>query len=82
MYSKRSRNWRAEQVKQQKTYNYVPIIMADVLKRRAHDSKTVERKIKSFPSNPVNLAPTIAMKEAPATAVLVDEKLSRIKKKE
>ena len=82
LYSKRSGNWRAEKVKQQKTYNYVPVTMADVLKRRAHDAKTIGRKIEICLSNPVNLAPTIEMRESPATAVLVDENISRIKNKD
>lgn len=76
LYSKRSGNWRAERVKNPKAYDHVPILMAEVLQRRANDSKTITRKIEISPSNPVNLAPTIALKESPVTAVLVDAKLS------
>ena len=67
-------------MKKPKAYDHVPILMAEVLQRRANDSKTVTRKIEISPSKPVNLTPTIALKESPITAVLVDAKLSRIKK--
>ena len=49
----------------------------DILRRRAEDKDPITRHIEVSPSNPIHLAPTIAMKRAPSTEELVKAKLSR-----
>jgi len=67
-YSKRSKNWRVEPVKEPKKYPHWAVMAAKILKKRASDTETIARD-KTVPSNyPKTLAATIAMKEAPSTA--------------
>ena len=76
IYSKRSGNWGVEAVKEPKKYDYLGLLQADILRRRAEDGESVARHIEVSPSNPVHLAPTIAMKRPPPTEELVKAKLS------
>ena len=80
MYSKRSRNWRVQAVKEEKSYSYWPKLLADILHKRAEDKDLVSRHVQLSATNPQHLAPTIAMKAAPSTKELVDAKRSRFKK--
>ena len=77
IYSKRSGNWRVEPVKEAKQYPHFPFLQADILRRRAEDVGAITRNIEISPTNPVHLAPTIAMKRAPSTEELAKAKLSR-----
>ena len=77
IYSKRSGNWRVEPVKEAKQYPHFPLLQADILRRRAEDADAITRNIEISPTNPMHLAPTIAMKRAPSTEELVKTKLSR-----
>ena len=77
IYSKRSGNWRAEPVKEPKQYEHFALLQADILRCRAEDTEPVTRHIEVSPTNPINLAPTIAMKRPPPTEELVKGKLSR-----
>ena len=79
LYSKRSGNWRAEAVKEDKTYSYWPALIAEILSKRAEDRETAARHVTVSPTDPQHLAPTIAMKESPATGDLVAARLSRFK---
>lgn len=81
VYSKRSGNWRAEAVKEPKQYPHLPLLLADIMRRRITDEESITRHIEVSPTNPVNLAPTIAMKRAPSTEELVKAKLSRFQPK-
>ncbi|XP_067017883.1 uncharacterized protein [Acropora muricata] len=80
-YSKRSGNWRVEPVKEPKQYPHLPLLQADIMRRRAEDRAGITRHIEVSPTNPVHLAPTIAMKAAPSTEELVKTKLSRFEKR-
>ena len=77
IYSKRSGNWRVEAVKEPKQYEYFALLQADILRRRAEDTEPVTRHIEVSPTNPIHLAPSIAMKRPPPTEELVKAKLSR-----
>ena len=66
-----------EPVKEAKQYPHFPLLQADILRRRAEDEDAITRKIEISSSNPVHLAPKIAMKRAPSTEELVKAKLSR-----
>ena len=82
VYSKRSKNWHVVPVKEEKRYKYWDILLSKILKARADDNSSVVRHVEVSPTNPQNLAPTIAMREPPATKDLVEAKLSRFKSKE
>ncbi|XP_078365925.1 uncharacterized protein LOC144650141 [Oculina patagonica] len=81
LYSKRFGNWRAEAVKEDKSYmySYWPALIAEILCKRAEDQETAARHVTVSPTNPQHLAPTIAMRESPATDDLVAARLSRFK---
>lgn len=79
LYSKRSGNWRAEAVKEDKSYSYWPALFAEILCKRAEDLETAARHVTVSPTNPQHLAPTIAMRESPTTGDLVAARLSRFK---
>ena len=80
-YSKHSKNWHVVPVKEEKSYKYWDILLSKILKARADDNCIV-RRVEVSPTNPQNLAPTIGMREPPATKDLVEAKLSRFKSKE
>lgn len=80
-YSKRSKNWRVEPVKEPKKYPHWAVMAAKILKKRASDTETIGRHKTVLPNHPKRLAATIAMKEAPSTAELVQARLSRFSKK-
>ena len=67
-YSKRSRNWKVEPLKEPKCYPHWPLLAAKILERRAKDKLSMVR-------------PTIAMKEAPSTKDFLEARLSRFSKK-
>ena len=77
--SRRSGNWRVEAVKEDKSYSYWPALIAEILCKRAEDPETTARHVIVSPTNPQHLAPTIAMRESPATEDLVAARLSRFK---
>ena len=81
VYSKRSGNWRAEAVKEEKKFPHWSVLGATVLRNRIDDDGTVVRPVTVTPSNPLNLAPNIAMREPPSTSCLVEKKVSRFTKK-
>ena len=81
IYSKRSKNWRVELVKEPKKYPHWPLLAAKILHKRATDKETILRPMTVQSDHPQRLAATIAMKEAPSTKELVEAKLSRFSKK-
>ena len=68
-------------MKEQKEYKYFDIIQADILKQRADDTESVTRTVDVSPTNPVNLAPNIAMRPAPSTHDIVTANRSRFQTK-
>ena len=80
-YSKRSKNWRVEPVKEEKNYPHWQLLAAKILEKRASDPGTIARPTPVLPNHPKQLAATIAMKEAPSTKELVEARLSRFNKK-
>ena len=67
--------------KEEKHYKYWDILLSKILKARADDNHRIVCHVEVSPTNPQNLAPTIAMREPPATKDLVQAKLSRFKSK-
>ncbi|KAL9960634.1 hypothetical protein ACROYT_G034118 [Oculina patagonica] len=80
-YSKRSKNWRAEPVKEGKKYPHWPLLAAKILQKRAINPESIVQRMEIPTNHPKRLAATIAMKDAPATKDLVKDRLSRFSKK-
>ena len=66
-----SKNWHVEPVKEAKHHKYWGILPSKILKARADDNNCIVRHVEVSPTNS-NLAPTIAMREPPATKDLVE----------
>ena len=80
VYSKRSKNWSAQVTKTDETYDFWPLLVSRILKKRVADQETVLRKVITPADHPKNIAPTIAMKPVPKTSDLVQKSLSRYSK--
>ena len=76
LYSKRSGNWRAEAVKEDKSFSFWPALIAEILCKRAEDPETAARHVTASPTNPQHFAPAISMGEPPTTEDLVAARLS------
>ena len=75
-WSKRAKRWKPVIVKEKKTYSYIPVMSAHVLKAA---SKEDLKKVKptTHEQDPTKVAPTIASLPAPSTADLVKEHATR-----
>ena len=77
VFSKRSKNWRVEVVKEPKSYEFWPTLGTRILLKRVDDDDSILRKITISPDNPKNIDPSIALKPIPKTIDLVKKSLSR-----
>ena len=77
VYSKRSKNWRVQPIKESKEYKYWPAFATRIMQKRLSDKETILRKVEIVQSHPKNIAPSIADKPAPSTSDLVRQSLSR-----
>ena len=77
VYSKRSKNWRVQVVKEEKSYDFWPTLVSRIMRKRVDDEKTVLRKSEMSSDHPKTIAPSIAMKPVPKTSDLVQRSLSR-----
>ncbi|XP_028404813.1 uncharacterized protein LOC114527380 [Dendronephthya gigantea] len=66
-YNRRTRQWDLKNVKVQKRYEYIPIMMSKILNHRMYDQEGVACPVPLNASDPGNNAPTIAPTPAPAT---------------
>ena len=80
VYSKRSKHWSAQVTKDDKTYDFWPLIVSRILKKRVADQKTILRKSVIPADHPKNIAHTMAMKPVPKTSDVVQKSLSRYSK--
>ena len=77
VYSKRSKNWRVQPVKETKEYKYWPALAIRIMQKRLSDKETILRKVEIAQSHPKNIAPSIAGKPVPSTSDLARQSLSR-----
>lgn len=81
-YSKRTKRWHAEPLKEEKKYPYLQHLQACILKIRQEDKESSSRKTSRTENNPKNIAPTIDFhRRPPETSELVSQRLSRFVKK-
>ncbi|XP_015758959.1 PREDICTED: uncharacterized protein LOC107338235 isoform X2 [Acropora digitifera] len=76
-YSKCTKRWHPEPFKAEKSFEYIPYLMATILKARLDDKATAERVLSLPEEHPRHLAPTIALRESPELIDLVQEYQSR-----
>ena len=70
-YSKRTKKYHAETVKQEKEYSYFPFMMTRMLKDRAQFEGSFSQRTDDNVFHPKQIAPTLGMKEAPPTEELM-----------
>lgn len=78
VYSKRSKNWRVQAVKEPKAYDFWPAIASRILKKRVDDEDSILRKVEIPEEHPKNICPSIALQCIPKTSDLVKQSLSRL----
>ena len=61
-YNQRTKEWNTKVVKVSKDFNYIPILMAKIFKRRIDDKGPVDRHISLSEDDPARIAPTILHK--------------------
>ena len=79
-YNQRTKEWNSKVVKVRKQYEYIPMLMAKIMKLRKEDTQKVTRNVPLNNSDPALLAPTIADKPAPPSKELFLARKSRFKK--
>lgn len=76
-YNQRTKEWDSKIVKVKKTYDYMPVMMAKILRLRNEDVDIVTRQVSLNESDPALLAPTIADKPPPPSKELFIARRSR-----
>ena len=60
-YNQRTKEWNCKIVKAKKTYDYIPILLAKIFKRRFEDYKNpITQHVSLSEDDPARIAPTIA----------------------
>ena len=77
VYSKRSKNWRIDEVKEPKSYDYWPTLAARIMQKKIDDQISILRTVHVPADHPKNIAPSIALKPIPKTSDLVQKAYSR-----
>lgn len=70
-YSKRSKKYHAEVVKEEKSYSYFPFLTCKMLQRRSRMEGSFSQPSYRNEFDPKQIAPTLAMKEPSPTEVLM-----------
>lgn len=79
-YNQRTKEWNSRVVKVKKGYEYIPVLMARIMKMRKEDANKVTRNVPLNDSDPALLAPTIAAKPPPSSKELFLLRKSRFEK--
>ena len=80
-YNQRTKEWNSKLVKVKKMYEYIPVLLARIMKMRREDANKVTGNVPLNDSNPALVAPTIAAKPPPPPSKkLFLLKKSRLKK--
>ena len=79
-YNQRTKEWNSKLVKVKKMYEYIPMLLARIMRMRREDANKVTRNVPLNDSDPALLAPTIAAKPPPPSKELFLLKKSRFKK--
>ena len=70
-FSKRTRRYHSEPIKEEKEYSYFPYIMSRMLKERSEFQGSISQQTDDNVFDPKQIAPTLGMKEPPPTKELM-----------
>lgn len=62
-YSKRTKHWHPEQVRAEESYDYIPYLIASILRARVDGNESAGRVVSLPENHPRNLASTIPLRE-------------------
>ena len=79
-YNPRTREWDIKKVKCVKGYEYIPVLISRILRRRLMDLESVTVRVDLNQSDPALISPTIAHVPPPPTKEIVARR-SRFEKK-
>ena len=79
-YNPRTREWDIKKVKCVKGYEYIPVLISRILRRRLMDVESVKVRVDLNQSDPALISPTIAHVPPPPTKEIVARR-SRFEKK-
>ena len=74
IYNQRTKQWDVRTVKQNKTFDYIPLLTARILRARVDDNDLVARNVSLNESDPRLVAPTIAAKPPPPSKEMLERK--------
>ena len=77
VYSKRSKNWRAAIVLEEKKFDFWAPLATEILQKRLDGKDSILKKVRLPAEHPKNISKSIAMKAIPATKDIVQQSLSR-----
>lgn len=78
-YNQRTKEWDSKVVKVKKKYEYIPVLIAKIMRLRNEDVGLVARHVSLNESDPALIAPNIAEKPAPPSKELFLRRKSRFK---
>ena len=82
-YNKRSRKFTADPVKEKKQFSYIPFCLAKIVAERKGRKDSAMERLVRVPHDPKLISPTLDLvNQPPPTSQLVQEKLSRIQKRQ
>ena len=73
-YNQRTKQWDVRTVKQNKTFDYIPLLTARILRTRVNDNDLVARNVSLNESDPRLVAPTITAKPPPPSKEMLGRK--------
>ena len=80
-YNPRTRQWDSKAVKVEKGYEYIPVLLSKILKRRGNDDDVggVTRVVELNTSDPALISPTIAHLPPPPTKEIAERRSRFVK---
>lgn len=79
-YNQRTKEWDSKVVKTKKKHEYIPMLMAKIMRLRKDDVGLVARHVSLNESDPALIAPNIAARPAPPSKELYLRRKSRFEK--
>lgn len=80
-YNQRTKEWNTRIIKVDKDYDYIPILMAKVVRRRIEDVLHIDRHVSLSENDPERIAPTIAHTAPVSSKELCERHQTRFQKK-
>ena len=81
-YNQRTKEWNSRIIKEDKDFAYIPILMANVFRRRIEDVLMIDRHLSLSEDDPERIAPTIAHTAPVSSKELFERHKTRFQKQD